>query len=146
MASNLLTGNHWWIAQAAKWQLAGHRDPADLRVRVANRMTRAIFQIVAGRQRFRHRAQCQPSSVMDKLLLFCRTRHMAPAEIVTHLKQASQQMRDADRRTEAALLKPVALKHQRSRRQEPQELGTLLVALLARLGIASNPQPEKNST
>jgi len=144
MADNLLKCNTWWMAVADKWRLAGHTKQADLHVRVANRMTRSVFQIVAGRRICRHRSQREPGYLLDKLLEYCRALAMSPAIIVTYLKHASDQMRQDDRKLEAENLKPVALQAQRSRRQEPQHMGTLLVALLAQLGIAANDEKQNN--
>ena len=47
---------------------------------------------------------------------------------------------------EGTKLQEAALKAQRSRRKEPQELGTLLVAVLARLGIAAKDDDALEST
>lgn len=146
MASNLLACNHWWKARAFQWEQQGHKDPADQRVRVANRMTRTIYQMVAGRHTCKHSSQREPAYVMDKLMNYCRERLVPPNIIVSYLRLASDQMRLSDRKREGENLKPVALRIQQSRKSEPQLLGNLLVALLAQVDIASNNETVKNPT
>lgn len=144
MASNLLACNHFWKAQAIQWAQQGHPDPADQRVRVANRMTRTIYQMVAGRRTCKRSARREPAYVMEKLMNYCRERQVPPNIIVTYLKLASDQMHPKDRTQEGEHLKPVAQKIQRSRKSEPQLLGNLLVTLLAQVDIASNTGTVKN--
>jgi transposase len=133
VAENMVKCNAWWREKATAWTSQGH-DPRDIRCRIANRMTRVVFQMVSGRQLFRHPSRLERGYVLDKLLAFHREHHTPPATIVRDLHHAARQIPAADRAAEAEPLKAVAEKTRR-RRRGPQDLGTLLVAVLARLGV-----------
>ena len=83
---------------------------------------------------------------MDKLLAFHREHHTSPAVIVRDLKQAAEQLPKSCQPEERTRLQEAALKAQRSRQKGPQELGTLLVAVLARLGVAAKDNDTLEST
>ena len=76
---------------------------------------------------------------MDKLFVFLREHNTSPAIIVRDLKHAADQLPKSSLIDEGTKLQEAALKAQRSRRKGPQELGTLLVAVLARLGCRHAP-------
>ena|GEM_PF-2046748 len=79
--------------------------------------------------------------------LFSGVEHnTSPAIIVRDLKHAADQLPKSSLIDEGTMLQEAALKAQRSRRKEPQELGTLLVAVLARLGIAAKDDDALEST
>lgn len=136
IADNLLKTNMYWMKKAENWRTEGHK-PQDIRARVANRMTRVVFKMVAGRQIYQHASRLDRGYVMDKLLKFHRERETSPAVTVTDLKHAADQLPKSFRMDEQAKLQEVASKAQRSRQKGPQELGTLLVAVLAKLGVAA---------
>ena len=83
---------------------------------------------------------------MDKLLTFHREHHTSPAVIVRDLKHAVDQLPKSSQLEEGAKLQEAALKARRSRQKGPQELGTLLVAVLARLGVAAKDDDAVEST
>ena len=83
---------------------------------------------------------------MDKLLTFMREHNTSPAVIVRDLKHAAEQLPKSGQLEEGAKLQEAALKARRSRKKGPQELGTLLVAVLARLGIAAKDDDALEST
>ena len=91
--------------------------------------------MISGRQLFQHASRLDRSYVMEKLLTYHRDHRMAPHEIVRNLEQAAMQIPASSRTEEAKPLVAVYEKSRRSRRREPQALGTLLVAVLARLGV-----------
>jgi transposase len=132
VADNMVKCNAWWREKAATWKAQGHNS-RDIRCRIANRMTRVVFQMVSGRQLFRHPSRLDRGYVLDKLLAFHREHHTPPATIVRDLHHAARQIPAAERASEAEPLKAVAEKTRRSR--GPQDLGSLLVAVLARLGV-----------
>jgi hypothetical protein len=136
IADNLLKTNMYWMKKAENWRTEGHK-PQDIRARVANCMTRVVFKMVAGRQIYQHASRLDRGYVMDKLLKFHRERETSPAVTVTDLKHAADQLPKSCRMDEQAKLQEVALKAQRSRQKGPQELGTLLVAVLAKPGVAA---------
>jgi hypothetical protein len=91
--------------------------------------------MVAGRRLFHHPSRLDRSYVMEKLLAYHREHKIAPHIIVGNLEQAAMQIRVSSREEEAKPLVAAYEKSRRSRRREPVALGTLLVAVLARLGI-----------
>lgn len=137
IADNMMKCNAWWMAKADLWRSQGAKS-ADLHARVANRMTRVVFQMVSGRQVFRHPSRLDRGYVMDKLLTFYREHKLPPAATVRDLKFVSDQLQPCDRKEEGEKLREAALRARRSRQKGPQELGTLLVGLLAQLGIAAD--------
>ena len=64
--------------------------------------------------------------------------------ILTDLQSASAQLRKQAYADEAKPLQEVHRKSMRSRRNEPQQLGNLLVGVLVRLGVTIRP-PALNS-
>ena len=66
--------------------------------------------------------------------------------IVRDLKHAADQLPKSSQLEEGAKLQEAALKARRSRQKGPQELGTLLVAVLARLGIVAKDDDTVKST
>jgi hypothetical protein len=144
VADNLVKCNEYWRGKYNLWKSQGH-DPRDLRCRIANRITRTIYHMVAGRQIFQHRSRLDRGYVMDKLLEFLRDRDTPPHTILTILKDAADQLPKTAKADEAQLLADIQRKAANSRRSEPQELGALLVHVLERLGVTSQP-PMINST
>jgi len=134
VADNMCKCNAYWRTRWAVWKSQGH-DPRDIRCRIANRMTRPVFQMVSGRQLYRHPSRLDRAYVMDKLLEFHRQHRTPPAVIVAHLKRAAEHIPTPDYAREAQPLRELYQRSQRSRRSAPQELGTLLVGVLARLGV-----------
>jgi hypothetical protein len=109
-------------------------------------MTRGVFKMVAGRQIYQHASRLDRGYVMGKLLTFHREHETSPAVIVSDLKHAADQLPKSCQMDEKAKLQEVALKAQRSRQKGPQELGTLLVAVLVRLGVAAKEDGVIEST
>ena len=142
-ADNLIKCNEYWRGKYNLWKSQGH-DPRDLRCRVANRFTRTVFNMVAGRKIFQHRSRLDRGYVMQKLLEFMRERETPAAMILIALKDAADQLPMTARADEAQLLADIQRKAANSRRSEPQELGTLLIHVLERLGVTSQP-PAVNS-
>ncbi|MEZ6130470.1 MAG: transposase [Planctomycetaceae bacterium] len=144
IADNMMKCNAWWMAKAELWRSQGAKS-ADIHARIANRMTRVVFKMVAGRQIYRHPSRLDRGYVMDKLLTFFREHTISPAVTVRDLKFVADHLQKHDQREEGEKLREAALKAQRSRRKGPQELGTLLVSVLAKLGLAANAEPEIES-
>ncbi|MFO1044076.1 MAG: hypothetical protein U0941_20015 [Planctomycetaceae bacterium] len=78
------------------------------------------------------------------MLEFLRDRQTPAATILTILKDAADQLPTTARAEEAQLLADIQRKAANSRRSEPQELGSLLVHVLERLGVTSQ-SPTVNS-
>ena len=136
VADNMLKCNAYWMAKGKQWREAGHAAK-DIHCRVANRLTRTVFQMVSGRQLYRHASRLDQGYVMDKLLTFHREHQTPPAVIVRDLKHVADLLPEPGKQEEGEQLHKSAMKARRSRQKGPQELGTLLVAVLARMGIAA---------
>jgi transposase len=144
IAENLIKCNEYWRGKYQYWKSQGH-DPRDIRCRVANRVTRAVYQIVAGKKLFKHTSRLDRGYVLNKLLDFHRN-HNSPMDVVlTDLKAAADQLPKSSHATEAKPLQEVHRKTIRSRQKEPQQLGSLLVHVLMRLGVTNTPT-KVNST
>lgn len=135
VADNMLKCNAYWRTKAQTWKAQGH-DPRDIRCRIANRLTRTVFQMISGRQLYRHPSRLDRGYVMDKLLTYHREHRTPPATIVRDLKWAAEQIPMPNRAEEAKPLQRAHEKSRRSRRRGPEDIGTLLVAVLARLGVS----------
>jgi len=133
-AECLLKSNDYWKGLFNFWKSQGH-DSRDIRVRIANRFSRTVFQMIAGRKVFNHRSRLARGYILDKLLTFYREHNTPIAQILTDLKSVTDQLPKHAYADEAKPLQEVQRKSIRSRRSEPQQLGTLLVGLLARLGV-----------
>ena len=90
-ADNLVKCNEYWRGKYNLWKSQGH-DPRDLRCRVANRFTRTVFQMIAGRKIYQHRSRLDRGYIMQKLLEFLRDRQTPAATILTILKDAADQL------------------------------------------------------
>lgn len=144
VADNLLKCNAYWRGKYNHWKSQGH-DPRDIRCRIANRITRTVFQMVAGRKIFKHPSRLDRGYVLQKLLTFHRDHETPMARLMDDLHQAVGQLPAQAHAEEANPLADVYRKSLRSRRGEPQQLGNLLVGVLARLGVTIRP-PALNSS
>jgi len=133
-AECLLKCNVYWSGKFQHWKSQGH-DPRDIRVRIANRITRTAFQMVAGRKVFNHRSRLDRGYILDKLLTFHREHDTPIVQILSDLKSATDQVPTHAHADEAKPLQEVHRKSMRSRKSGPQQIGNLLVAVLARLGV-----------
>jgi transposase len=71
IADNLIVCNHYFQVRAAHWAAQG-KDPRHTRVKVALRLCRIAFHMVAGRQVFRHPGIQGRHYILDKLSAFHR--------------------------------------------------------------------------
>lgn len=143
-ADNLIKCNEYWRGKYNFWKSEGG-DPRDLRCRIANRFTRTVFQMVSGRKIYHHPSRLDRGYIIQKLLEFLRDHETPAATIINILKDATDQLPNTAKAEEAQLLADIQRKAANSRRCEPQELGALLVHVLERLGVTSQP-PALNST
>ena len=144
VADNLIKCNEYWRGKYHYWKSQGH-DPRDLRCRIANRITRTVYQMIAGKKLFKHASRLDRGYVLQKLLEFHRE-HQTPMDIVlADLNAATDQLPKHSYADEAQPLTDIRSKTVRSRKKEPQQLGSLLVHVLMRLGVTIDP-PAINST
>jgi transposase len=134
IADNLVTCNHHFQGLATQWRAAG-KDPRHTRVKVALRFCRIAFQMVAGRQVFRHPSIQGRHQILDKLNAFHRDHDTGMTEVLRDLQAAVGHIPSGEYAAEA---KPLAAELQKIReggRRGPQMLGDILPIVLARLGV-----------
>ena len=136
IADNLIVCNHHFGALAAAWATQG-KDPRDSHIKVALRFCRIAFQMVAGRQVFRH--PCIPGRhyLLDKLTAFHRAHGTPMAEVLRDLQAAIGQVPLREHAAEAKPLHEELKKIQQGHRRGPQPLGAILPLVLARLGVGA---------
>ena len=136
IADNLLKCNLHFRSLAALWRAQG-RDPRHTRVRIASRFTRIAYQMVAGRQVYRHPSRCERSYILDKLVEFHREHETAPERILTDLNLARRQIPADECSGESVPLRARYEKTRRSWRKGPQPSGDVLLSVLAKLGVGT---------
>jgi transposase len=136
IAENLIVCNHHFQHLATGWASHG-KDARDIRVRVGLRFCRIAFQMVAGRQVFRHPCIQGRHYILDKLTAFHRDHDTALPQVLRDLQAAVGQL---PARAYAAEARPLQEELQRihdGRRRGPQLLGDILPLVLARLGVGA---------
>jgi hypothetical protein len=92
--------------------------------------------MVAGGQVFCHPSQQGRNYILDKLIDFHHQHGTPPDQTLTDLYRAIQQIPKTEYRNEAAPLQ-TRCKRAPKRRREPQPIGEILLAVLARLGVGT---------
>jgi transposase len=136
IADNLIVCNHHFQHLATRWAGQG-KDARDIRVRVAQRFCRIAFQMVAGRQVFRHPCIQGRHYLLDKLTAFHRDHDTGPADVLRDLHSAISQLPLGEHAAEARPLAEELQRIQQGRRRGPQLLGDILPIVLARLGVGA---------
>jgi transposase len=134
VAANMIKCNSYYRGMAAAWKVQGV-DARDVRCRIANRLTRPIFHMIFGKRLYFHPSRLERGYVLHKLMTFHREHGTPPPIIVSDLQHATAQISEKEHAQEAKPLKEFLERSKRSRRREPKQLGDLMVAVLARLGI-----------
>jgi transposase len=140
VADNLILCNQHFRALAAKWRLAGN-DPGNIHVKVASRFCRIAYQMVAGRQVFRHPCLQQRGYILQKLNAFHAEHDTPVAEIMGTLQSAIDHIPVKEHAAEAKPLDE-QLQDLTLRNKGPQLLRDILPVILARLGLGSIQSPE----
>jgi transposase len=91
LADNLIVCNHPFQALTTQWA-AQAKDPRHTRVKVGLRFGRSAFQMVAGRQVFRHPSIQGRHSILDKLTAFHREHDTGMVEVLRDLQAAVGQL------------------------------------------------------
>lgn len=148
IADNLILCNAHFHNLANIWKLTG-KDPRMTHVKVAARFCRIAFQMVAGRQVFRHPCLRERGYILDKLLAF-HVEHQTPMqETMRDLHYAITHIPKSEHAAEA---KPLQERMQTTRERGktgPQPIRELIAIILARLGVGmieSKPSGEKDPT
>jgi transposase len=134
VADNLVKCNHHFNALALTWRAQG-KDPRHTRVKVAARFARIAYQIVAGRQVFRHPGLQGRHYVLDKLMAFHRGHRTEAAVVLRDLQAALEQVPAREHGAEAVPLHEELKRIREGGRRGPQVLGDILPIVLARLGV-----------
>jgi transposase len=146
IADNLILCNRHFRALAAQWKLLG-KDSTMSHVKVGCRFARIAFQIVAGRQVYRHPSQRERGYILDKLLAF-HLEHQTPwPAILRDLHLALDQIPTKEHADEAKPLVDRLREAQAGRKSGPRPIGEVLAIVLARLGVGAVPSiPSEEKT
>jgi transposase len=148
IADNLIACNDHFRGAAQRWRQQ-RKDARDIHVKVGCRFCRIAYQIVAGRNVYRHPC-CQHRHYLLKKLLDFDTEHGTDAkQTMSNLKAAVDQLPRPEWAAEAIPLADELSRVQRLRGRGPQPLGMILPAILARLGVSiveSEPSGETDPT
>jgi len=134
IADNLILCNHHFQVLATQWARQG-KDPRHTRVKIGLRFCRIAFQMVAGRQVFRHPGIQGRHYILDKLTAFHSAHDTGMADVLRDLQAASGQIPSREHAAEAKPLAEELQKIQDGHRRGPQLLGDILPIVLARLGV-----------
>jgi transposase len=134
IADNLATRNNYFRGLADQWRVAG-RDPGHTRVKIAGRFCRIAYQMVAGRQVFKHPSCQERHAILDKLNAFHREHETPMQQVMTDLQAAANQIPAKEHAAEAVPLLAALNKAPSRRRNGPCSLGEILPAVLAKLGV-----------
>src|SRR5438445_12461799 len=141
IADNLIVCNHHFQALATQWAAQG-KDPRHTHVKVALRLCRIAFHMVAGRQVFRHPSIQGRHYILDKLTAFHREHDTPMPDVLRDLQAALAHVPTPEHAAEAEPLHNEYRKIQDGRRRGPQLLGDILPIVLARLGVGVVQSPE----
>jgi len=136
IADNLIVCNHHFQHLATRWRSQG-KDARDIHVRVGLRFSRIAFQMVAGRQVFRHPCIQGRHYILDKLNAFHREHDTAMPQVLRDLQAAIGQLPCRAYTAEARPLQEEMQRIHDGRRRGPQLLGDILPIVLARLGVGA---------
>jgi transposase len=136
IADNLLHCNHHFQVLASKWASQG-KGPQDIRIRIGLRFCRIAFQMVAGRQVFRHPSITGRHYILDKLNAFHREHQTGMTEVLRDLQAAIGQLPQREYAAEAKPVQEELQKIKDKKRRGPQLLGDILPIVFARLGVGA---------
>jgi hypothetical protein len=148
IADNLMRCNDHFRGLAAGWRAAG-KDPRDTHVKVGSRFCRIAYQMVAGRQVYRHPSCQHRSFVLHKLTEFHREHATAMGQVMADLDAAVGQIPRDEHRAEAEPLVAALSQARRARTGGVRMLSEILPEVLARLGVhrvESSPSGEADPT
>jgi transposase len=132
-ADCLLTCNPHFRVLAQAWRQAGD-DPRRIVIKVAHRLCRILYQIVAGKKVFCHPQYKDRHYILDKLIAFHEEHRSAAATIRRDLEAATDQLPRAEQAAEAAPLRERLKALTSGRAKDPQGLAAIVPKILARLG------------
>jgi transposase len=131
---NLLLYNDHFRGLARRWREAA-KDPRDAHVKVAGRFTRIAYQMVAGRQVFRHPCCRGRDCILEKLIKFHNAHETPLPRVLADLDAAAAQIPREEYPAEAAPLAAALERPCRGMGHGPVLVGEILPVALARLGV-----------
>ena len=132
IADNLVTCNAHYRGLAVLGKAQG-QDARAIRVKVATRFTRVVFQVVSGRQMLRHPGMRGRDAILDKLLKF-QLAHGTPMPVLLSTLEAAVAQLPSGSHADEAVPLAAELKKLESSRRGVRPLGEILPVVLARLG------------
>jgi transposase len=140
IADNLIRHNHYYRAQADRWQRAS-KDARWIRVKVNKCFSRLAFVMLTGHYVHAHPA-CQPRhSIADKLMAFHCEHKTDLRHALEDIDQLSAQLSGRTRQGEIQMLQDQLADPRCRRRRGPQALAKIIPLVLARLGIQMLQSP-----
>ena len=131
-AETLCRCNNHFQVLSQRW--SGHgKDPRDVYVRVAGRLSRITFQMVAGSAAFHHPACQGPPAVLEKLMEFHNEHEINLTTTRTNLQHAAAQLPAAERMREREVWKAKQAEIRGKRGGGPKRLAAILPAVLKQL-------------
>jgi transposase len=148
IADNLLLCNSFFRSLGTAWRTQGV-DPRVMRVRVGKRFCRIAYQMVAGRQVFRHPSCVKRHNIIAKLSMFYSEHETSCEQILRDLQAAMKWIPTREYTAEAEPLRAALPQASRGRRSGPRPLSAILPELLLKLGVPiveSEPKGENDLT
>jgi len=142
IADNLIKCNSHFRGKSELWKHRGF-DARDIRCRIGNRAARTIFQMVSGRQLYHPCVKVDRQYVLDKLLTFHQEHETSPDQILRDMHEAANWI---PKHEQAAECEPFQRRYEKSRRSQskgPQQIATIVLAVLARYGITQVESPDE---
>jgi transposase len=136
IASNLIMCNLYFQAKNEVWQRL-NKDDRWIRVKIASSFARIAFQIVAGRQTYKHPFAKERNYILEKLIEFHREHSTSADQMLLDLENAGQQLPECVRREEAVPLEALLQTTKAANGRGPQLLGDILPIVLAKLGAGA---------
>lgn len=145
IADNLLHCNEYFQGLAERWRAAGV-DQRVMSIRVAKRFCRIAFQMVAGREVFRHPSCQSRHMILEKLTTFHIEHETPMMDVMSGLQAAAEQIPQREHATEAIPLAAALHQATSGRRSGPRPLAEILPAVLAQLGVTTVQSRTKEET
>ena len=144
-ADCLLSINPHFRDLARRWRTAG-QDPRRICVKVAQRLCRILYQLVAGQQVFCHPHYKERHYILEKLIAFHADHGTVATTLQSDLEAACAQLPPTAYSAEAQRLREQLHTLQRGRVHDPQGLADILPKMLARLGTQTVQSKESGAS
>jgi hypothetical protein len=141
-ADNLVNCNHYFQAQAEQWRRLG-KNACWIRVKVAKRLSRLLYAMVAGQQILDHSCCRERHYILQKLVQFHGEHDTPPAQLRQDLEAVVGQLPAARYREEARPLQEQL--EALAKRRGVQPLAEIIPIVLARLGFHAVESPDEGA-